>query len=221
MTKKSKNNARALIAPSPQILRLDLGSGPRPAEGFKGVDIVPGQTDYTFDLCSGRPWPIASDSVDELRSSHFIEHIDAGYVYPGAGKERLDALLFFFDEAFRVAKPNALFTVQWPALQNVRAFQDPTHRRFIPAEMITYLAREGREAMGVTHYGATCNWIGTVAPTIRPDPETDEDRAMALRADSSDEKQAWMRRKGEEQQRRYFTTWNYSADFIAQLRAVK
>jgi hypothetical protein len=230
-TKKKPNNARAraLIAPSARTLRLDLGSGPRPAEGFEGVDIAPGVTNHCVNLCDGSRWPWASNSVDELRSSHFIEHVDAGYVlrcpdgmHTGKDCGRIDALLWFFDEAFRIAKPNALFTVQWPALQNVRAFQDPTHRRFIPAEMITYLSREGREAMGVEQqYGATCNWIGTVAPTIRPDPETDEDRAMALRADSSDEKQAWARRKGEEQQRRYFREWGYSQDFIAHLRAVK
>ena len=75
--------------------------------------------------------------------------------------------------------------------------------------------------MGVEHYGATCNWIGTVAPTIPNEPETDEDRAMALRADSSDDRQAWARRKGDEQQRRYFQTWNYAADFIAVLKAEK
>jgi len=222
MPKKAKKPA---IYREPEPLRLDLGSGPRPAEGFKGVDIVPGQTDFTFDLCSGQRWPILDNSVDELRSSHFIEHIDAGYVHPhipgGMPGPRLDALLFFFDEAFRVAKPGAVFTVQWPALQSTRAFQDPTHRRFIPAEVIHYLSIEGRKAMGVEHYGATCNWVGTVTPTVPTDPETEEDRVMALRADSSDEKQAWAKRKGEEQQRRYFQTWNFAGDFIATLRAVK
>ena len=121
----------------------------------------------------------------------------------------------------RIAKPGAVFTVQWPALQSVRAFQDPTHRRFIPAEMTTYLSIEGRKAMGVEHYGATCNWIGTVYPTIPNDPETDKDREMALRADSSDEKQAWYKAKMEEQSRRYLQTWNYSCDFIATLKACK
>ncbi len=206
----------------PELLRLDLGSGPRPAEGFRGVDIVPGQTDYTFDLCNGKPWPFADDSVDELRSSHFIEHIDAAYVWYGdMGCKRIDALLWFFDEAFRIAKPGAVFTVQWPALKSVRAFQDPTHRRFIPAETITYLCTEGRKAMGVEHYGATCNWIGSVAPTIPNPPETDEDKLMALRADSSDEKIAWAQKKQADQQRRYWNEWEFSQDFIATLRAVK
>lgn len=222
-TKKKRKSPPIYREPEP--LRLDLGSGPRPAPGFKGVDVVPGQTDFTFDLCNGERWPFEDDSVDELRTSHFIEHIDAIYISPGkshgAEPRRLDALLWFFDEAFRVAKPGATFTVQWPALKSVRAFQDPTHRRFIPAETITYLCIEGRKAMGVEHYGATCNWIGTVAPTIPQMPETEEDKLMALRADSSDEKIAWASKKYEAQRRQYWHEWEFSQDFIATLRAVK
>jgi hypothetical protein len=241
MAAKKKPAKRATVrkAPvifrEPELLKLDLGSGPRPAEGFKGVDIVRGVTDFEVDLCSGQPWPFATGTADELRSSHFIEHIDAVYIFPmreqlSHGKTifqcsgfRLDALLWFFDEAFRIAKPGAVFTVQWPALQSVRAFQDPTHRRFIPAEMITYLSIEGRKAMGVEHYGATCNWIGHVQPTIPgPTPEEQkESELMALRADSSDEKQAWMQKQQAEQGRRYRETWGFAQDFIAVLKAVK
>jgi len=215
-----------VIARAPEPLRLDLGSGPRPAEGFKGVDIVEGVTDFTFDLCSGYRWPWPDNSIDELRSCHFIEHIRADYVgdrvhVQAPASRVIDALLFFFDEAFRIAKPGAVFTLQWPALQSVRAFQDPTHRRFIPPQMTLYLTREGRKAMGVEHYGATCNWIGECYPTFLIPPETDEDKAMALRADASDEKQAWAKRRAEDQQRRYNETWNFSQDFIATLRAVK
>jgi hypothetical protein len=220
--KKKTTRRPAVIAPPPAVLRLDLGSGPRPAEGFEGVDVVDGVTDHTVNLCDGHTWPWADSSVDELRSCHFIEHIDAGYVWTTEKPaRRLDALLWFFDEAFRIAKPGAVFKVQWPALQSVRAFQDPTHRRFIPAQMIHYLSREGRKAMGVEHYGATCNWIGDVAPSIPIEPETEEDKAMALRADSSDEKRAWQEKKGREQQRAYFRDWNFCEDFLATLKAVK
>lgn len=219
----SKKRKTPIIYREPEPLRLDLGSGPRPAPGFKGVDRVPGCTDFHVDLCNGKPWPWADDSVDELRSCHAIEHIDAVHLqgvkgYPG---EEVDALYWFFDEAFRIAKPGAVLTLQWPALQNVRAFQDPTHRRFIPAETINYLTIEGRKAMGEEHFGIKCNWVGTVAPTIPIQPETEEDKAMALRADSSDDKQKWFQRKAEEQRRRYFETWNYSIDLIAVLKAEK
>lgn len=214
-------------------LRLDLGSGPRPKEGFHGVDVVSGVSRYCHDLCSGERWPFDDDSVDELHSSHFIEHIDAGYIMVdgvehgadglGRGVRRSvrgpDALLWFFDEAYRIAKPGAVFTIIWPALKSVRAFQDPTHRRFIPAEMIGYLSKAGREAMGVTHYGASCNWVGDVNFNIALNPDDQKQaESMALLSDMSDAKQAHVR----EQNRRYVEAWDRGAhDFIAVLKAVK
>lgn len=57
-------------------MKLDLGSGPRPAPGFEGVDKIPGITEHTVDFGKGEPWPFDDDSVDELRSCHCIEHLD-------------------------------------------------------------------------------------------------------------------------------------------------
>ncbi len=221
--KLPKRSSRILRETPP--LRLDLGSGPRPKEGFDGVDVVPGVSKYCLNLCDGKRWPWATSSVDELHSSHFIEHIDAGYVLDFSmdetEPERKDALYYFLDEAFRIAKPNAVFTVVWPALQSVRAFQDPTHRRFIPAESTIYWSIEGRKAMGQEHLGIKCNWVGTCQPTIAQEPETDEDKMMALRAESSDEKQIWLKKRQEDMQRRYREGWNYAQDFIGVFRAVK
>lgn len=190
---------RPIIAVAPVELKLDLGSGPRPAEGFRGVDIVKGITDFCFDLGSPYRWPWEADTVDELRSSHFIEHLPPVYhSVLGAPK---DALLHFFDEAFRVAKDGATFTLIWPALQNVRAFQDPTHRRYIPAETLAYLSRVNREAMGLSHYNAECNWITHhCVPTIPAE--------LGTRADAV-------------QQRMYRESWGFSQDFVATLKAKK
>lgn len=199
-----------IIVPAP-ALRLDLGSGPRPADGFKGVDVVDGITDFCVDLSDGAPWPFEDDSVDELRSSHFIEHIRNDYFMQpvpaykgdkGFGRALPKDLLFhFFDEAFRIIKPGGTFTIQWPALQSVRAFQDPTHRRFIPAETMNYLHRGIREQMGLAHYNVKCNWITvSCAPTID---------------------MAWGQRAAEVQQVKYREAWNFSSDFIAVLKADK
>lgn len=216
-----KRTSKAVLYQQPEELKLDLGSGPRPAPGYKGVDVVPGVTDFTCDLWSGEKWPWPDSSVSALRACHVIEHIDALYV-KAYNAPRIDAFLFFFSEAWRVAKTGAVFDLQWPALKNDRAFQDPTHRRFIPAEKMGYLSIEGRKQLTVDHYACTCNWVTeSVIPTIMVPPETDEDKAMALRADSSDEKQKWMATKGEEQRRRYQETWNWAQDFVAVLRAVK
>lgn len=158
-----------IIDPSP--IWLDLGSGPRPAEGFKGVDIVPGVTDYCFALDDGKRWPFPDNSVEKLRANHFIEHIQACDVWvPVSESEnrRQDALLWFFSEAYRIAKPGATFELQWPALQSIRAFQDPTHRRFIPSNTLVYLDKDGRKAMGLEHYNVQCDWVAENVQDIYP-----------------------------------------------------
>jgi hypothetical protein len=171
------------------ISRIDLGSGPTPIEGFWGFDRCTEPRVSFVDLASGKPWPLADESVEELYSSHFIEHVPAGEVYAyefvaGGGlisgelahsvvpSRRVrylglrDALCWVMDEAYRVAKPGARFRVRWPALVDERtgvlgriAFVDPTHRRFIPREQMHYFSRAGRKAFGVEQYGCSCDWV--------------------------------------------------------------
>jgi hypothetical protein len=141
-------------------MKLDLASGQNCRDGFEGVDCYACEgVKWKVDLVTGERWPWADSSVDELHCSHFIEHIPAEFITYGSGHRRKDALFFFFDEAFRIIKPGGLFTIIWPNLKNVAAFQDPTHRRFLPLEFTHYLSREGREAMRVSHYNADCNWL--------------------------------------------------------------
>lgn len=148
-------------------IRLDLGSGPRPREGFQGVDVAKLEGIVTFDLIRGDRWPWKDGEVDELSSSHFIEHIPADNLSIMRSRsgtalvERVqqDRLLWFFDEAFRVIKPGGLFHLVWPALKSSDAFRDPTHRRFLPLEFTHYLSAAGRASMGLEHYETRCNWV--------------------------------------------------------------
>jgi predicted SAM-dependent methyltransferase len=172
-------------------VRLDLGAGGRARPGFTGVDIAPLEDTICFDLTSGKRWPWKDGSVESLASSHFIEHIAADYVeVMRAGEpfrrvdqmssyvERVqqDRLLFFFDEAYRIIKPDGLFHLTWPALKSTDAFRDPTHRRFIPLEFTHYLSAEGRAAMGLQHYEARCNWVVEGGASIHTAPrETVQD----------------------------------------------
>ncbi len=58
-----------VIAP----LKLDLGCGPNPREGFHGVDSIKfDKVGTVADLT--KPWPFENDSVDEVHCSHFVEH---------------------------------------------------------------------------------------------------------------------------------------------------
>lgn len=150
-----------VIATVEQPLKLDLGCGQNPCEGFEGVDIGGDVAKHKVDLLKF-PWPFETSSVDEVHCSHFVEHIPMALDESGK-----DLFFAFFDELYRVLKPNAKATIIWPALQSVRAFQDPTHRRFIPAETMLYLSDEWRKLNKLDHYRADCNFAVNVNPTVQ------------------------------------------------------
>jgi hypothetical protein len=204
------------LASVPLPVRLDLACGQRPREGFEGVDLyAPGAR--KVDLLRF-PWPWSDGSVDELNCSHFVEHIPARNIDQwdvrdcsegepdSCWTERLerwrgvDMLFAFFDEAHRVLKPGGKLHVVVPALQSVRAFQDPTHRRFIPAELFFYLNADWRKAQGLDHYRVRANFAFNVNPTIPAE--------LTLLSP-------------EAQGRRIREGWNTTADWVADLVALK
>lgn len=181
---------------APVELKLDLGSGQTPADGFEGVDLHAPNAKHRVHLWDGNTWPWMTSSVDAFHCSHVIEHIDAAYL-PGG----IDALLFFFDEAWRCAKPGATFKLIWPALQSVRAFQDPTHRRYIPLQTMMYLDKNWRDMNKLDHYLGSCDWVmesGTPTCSVENSKKMDA-----------------------VQQRLYVESWNFSDDFHVNLRARK
>lgn len=194
------------FAPSSIQVRLDLGGGQKPREGFDCVDLNAENAKHRVDLFKF-PWPFADNSVDELNCSHFIEHIPlrdvtADDLADQSAIEFLgqDMLLAFFDECWRVLKPEAWMHVAWPALQSVRAFQDPTHRRFIPLETFSYLSAEWRKSQSLDHYRVRCNFTGDLNFTTGAD--------LALF-------------NPEAQQRQIKCYWNVLIDHQAKIKAIK
>ncbi len=181
-----------------QLVRLDLGAGETPREGYEGVDLHAPSAKHKVDLWKF-PWPWADDSVDEIHCSHFIEHLPMEYVKDGphAGK---DLFCAFFDECFRILKKDGKMSLIWPALQSVRAFQDPTHRRFIPAETMLYLNAEWRKINKLEHYGATCNFGFNVVPSTS---QAETVRHQTVQANRTRE------------------LWNVAQDFHAMLSVIK
>jgi len=124
-----------------QLLRLDLGCGSNKKEGFIGVDnseeCIP---DVLCDLGKDK-WPWDSGTVDEVYSSHFLEHL--------TGEQRLH----FFAELHRVLKPGAQAFIQVPYYSSMRAAQDPTHQwPPICEASFLYVNAEWRKANKIDHY---------------------------------------------------------------------
>lgn len=83
-----------------------------------------------------RHWPWEDNSVDEIHSSHFIEHLDRF--------ERIH----FFNETYRVLKPDARMILIAPHSFSERAYGDPTHQwPPVTGFMCYYLSKQGRLQM--------------------------------------------------------------------------
>ena len=55
-------------------LRLDIGCGRTTPEGWTGIDAIDFGQKHVHDVRKGLPW-LADSCVDEVRSSHFVEHL--------------------------------------------------------------------------------------------------------------------------------------------------
>lgn len=117
------------------LVRLDLGCGPNPREGFQGVDVRDyGRTDILVTDLRGQ-WKWDDDSVDEVYSSHFVEHLTA--------PERIH----FANELYRVLKPGGTAEIVTPHWASGRAYGDLTHQWPPVSEFwFFYLSRSWREA---------------------------------------------------------------------------
>lgn len=147
------------------LLKLNLGSGQAPKEeGWVGIDIIETeQVDAVWDLRK-TPWEIngkelKDNSVSEVRSSHFLEHL--------TGPERM----VFFNELYRVLTPQMQNKIGeilvplgkaqfiFPYYSSTRAIQDPLHMWPPLCEAsFLYLNREWRNVNKLDHYPITCDF---------------------------------------------------------------
>jgi hypothetical protein len=136
-----------VIADAPPALRLNLGCGQVKMDGYTGVDRSSDcGADVVHDLTS-MPWPFESDSVEEARASHFLEHL--------TGVQRMA----FMDELWRVLKPQGAATIITPYWASARAIQDPTHQWPPIAESsYLYFNKQWREGNGLAHYPIRCDF---------------------------------------------------------------
>lgn len=115
-SRRRTNRAIKSILRSGRPIRLELGSGPRAGmEEWTSVDLHPGAT-IQHDLRT--PLPLPDASVDEIYSSHMLEHL--AHPYPMLGFLRECHRLLKSGGILRLAVPNARLFLE--------AYSDP--RRF-------------------------------------------------------------------------------------------
>jgi hypothetical protein len=170
-TRGSERRAAAkavpVVTPTSGTLRIDLGCGPNPKEGFVGVDRIKFDK-VTHVMEMGRePWPFADQSVSEAHCSHALEHLTP--------IERCH----FFNELARVLTADGKATIIVPHWGSSRAYGDPTHEWPPMGEMFFYyLSRKWRAEQAPhtdkTHWplGYDCDlevtWGYALNPAFQP-----------------------------------------------------
>jgi SAM-dependent methyltransferase len=143
-------------------VKLDIGCGKNKRPGFVGVDQYQMDgVDVVMDV--REKWPYDDNSVDEVHSSHFIEHL--------TGAERVK----FYNEMYRVMKPGAKATIVTPHWASNRAYGDPTHQWPPVSEMSFYYLSKGWRETQAPHTdsqwnpdGYSCNFEATWGYGLHP-----------------------------------------------------
>ncbi len=135
------------VEPAP--LRLDIGCGKTKMDGWEGIDAIDFGQKHVHDVRKGLPF--ADDSVSEVRSSHFVEHL--------TGAERIA----FFNDLYRVMKVGATAQIVTPNWSHACAYGDPTHQwppmsQWYPL----YLNKAWRDG-NAPHAPYTCDFDHTIA----------------------------------------------------------
>lgn len=143
---------------NPVLISLDVACGSTCPAGWVGIDSVslPG-VDIVHDLLIF-PWPIATESVAQIRCYHYLEHIPLICAHT---RNQSDLLLQTFDELYRVLIPGGTVFVECPHASSLRASQDPTHCRFISENTFAYTNQQWRIEHGVAHYPIRCDFDAT------------------------------------------------------------
>lgn len=136
-------------------IKLDLGCGQNKQPGFTGVDFYAPNVEVKLDLFKF-PWFWKDGSVSEIFCSHFVEHIPQNSRWK------------FFEECWRILKPDATMRIFVPSWKSERAYGDMTHAwPPVVAMFFFYLHKPWREANKLTYgaYDLKCNFEHQAGPT--------------------------------------------------------
>jgi len=99
-------------------MKLNLGSGNDYRKGYVNVDRVKmPKVDFVHDL-NDLPLPFKDNSAEEIRLIHVLEHL------------KKQSLKKFFDELYRICKPNGLIFIEVPYFFSAYSVIDLEHENF-------------------------------------------------------------------------------------------
>ena len=150
MVKKATKLAPLYIAETEtEVIKLDIGCGKTTPEGWIGVDSLDFGQKHILDIRKGLPY--ADNSISEVRSSHFVEHL--------TGTERIG----FFNELYRVMKVGATAQIITPHWSNTCAYGDPTHQWPPMSEWYAFYLNKAWRDTQAPHAAYTCDFDYVIA----------------------------------------------------------
>lgn len=128
------------------IKKLNLGCGETKKEGYINIDNRPEcEPDILRDITRGLPFD--DESIDEIFSSHFMEHLGGEDVF------------FVINECWRVLKPNGILIIIVPYIGVQEAFCDPMHKSYWSKRSAMYITTLFRKRYGVKPFKVIENKI--------------------------------------------------------------
>lgn len=139
------------------MIKLDLGCGRKLyAKGWTGIDSSEDSVAEHICKLGREPIPYPDESVDEIRSSHFLEHLTN------------DELIHLMNECWRVLKWDGKMWHHVPHADCEVAKQDPTHKnQFVPTSMKFFCGKYLNDYS--LDYGINCIFYGLNPEILYPD----------------------------------------------------
>ena len=160
----TKRKAALALAPvyvpeaEPEKIRLDIGCGKTKQDGWVGIDQIDFGQKLVHDVRNGLPM-YKDNSVDEVRSSHFVEHL--------TGSERVA----FFNELYRAMKVGATAQIITPNWSHACAYGDPTHQWPPMSPWYPLYMNKAWREVNAPHTGFDCDFDHVVAGSWDPSIE--------------------------------------------------
>ena len=124
-----------------EMRRINLGSGMFRKEGYINIDKdLSAKPDIVRDIERGLPFD--SDSVDEVRACHILEHVSD--------------FIFVLKEIYRVCKNGATVFIEVP----IGISDDPTHKTFFTPTSFDHWIEplDGKEGRKQDYYGGNIHF---------------------------------------------------------------
>ena len=147
------------------MVKLNLGSGKEIKEGFDGVDIRDFGQKYIHDIRNGLTVLATGAHDSERLGDESVDEVYTRYFLPILTKQER---MSFFNELYRILKPNAIATIIIPNWNSAGGYGHPDFKDPIYEGFFYFLSKKWREENAPDVDDLTCNFEVTWGYNMHP-----------------------------------------------------